>query len=104
MQTFIIYIPTEKIKYEKTVPNGYDFGTSVIRFDTTEDLLMNNAVYPQEKTLEDIFKMVHAGVAIFPANKTSALDVKRLEDIGLRPVFMQAGSFIKMKKAYKDFI
>ena len=104
MQTFTIFIPTEKIKYEKTIPNVYDWGTCVKQFYTTEDLFMNNDVEPQEKTLEDIFKMVQSGVAIYPINKTSALDVKRLEAMGLRPVFMKAGSFIKMKKAYKDFI
>ena len=104
MQTFTVFIPTEKIKYEKTVPNVYDWGTRVIQFDTTEDLFLNNVVDPQEKTVEDIFKMVQSGVAIFPVNKTSVLDVKRLEVMGLRPVFMKAGSFIKMKKAYKDFV
>lgn len=94
---FTVFEPKDKIKYSNThsVWNNYY---------TTEDLFSGNEVESKEVTIADIFKMVEDGKAFFPVNQTPASDVENLEKIGLTPVFMRAGDFIKMRKAYKEYM
>lgn len=100
---FTVFEVKGKTKYSKQKRNIYDYRMELFCFNTTEDLFAENEVESEEVTIADIFKMVEEGKAFFPVNKTPASDVEKLEKIGLRPVFMRAGDFIKMKKAYKDY-
>lgn len=97
---FTVFELKDKIKYSKT--HGY--WDNLFCFNTTEDLFAENEVESREVTIADIFKMVEEGKAFFPVNKTPASDVEKLEKIGLTPVFMRAGDFIKMRKAYKEYM
>ena len=101
---FTVFEVTDKIKYSKQKRNIYDYRMELVCFNTTEDLFAENETKNKEVTIADIFKMVEDGKAFFPVNKTPASDVEKLERIGLTPVFMRAGDFIKMRKAYKEYM
>ena len=100
---FTVFELKDEIKYSKQKRNIYDYRMELVYFNTTEDLFAENETESKEVGIADIFKMVEEGKAFFPVNKTPASDVEKLEKIGLTPVFMRAGDFIKMKKAYKDY-
>lgn len=64
-----------------------------------------NDFTPEEKSIEDIFKMIASGFAFFPVNEgTKASDIKRYIEMGFNVAFLRAGDFKKFKKDYKDFI
>ena len=100
---FTVFEVQGKTKYSKQKRNIYDYRMELFCFNTTEELFAENKVESKEVSIADIFKMVEEGKAFFPVNKTPASDVEKLEKIGLTPVFMRAGDFIKMRKAYKDY-
>lgn len=64
-----------------------------------------NDFTPEEKSIEDIHKMIAEGFAFFPINEgTSAGDIKNYIKMGFNVAFLRAGDFKKFKKDYKDFI
>lgn len=101
---FTVFELKDKIKYSKQKRNIYDYRMELFCFNTTEDLFAENETKSKEVSIADIGKMVEEGKAFFPVNKTPASDVEQLEKIGLTTVFMRAGDFIKMRKAYKEYM
>ena len=101
---FTVFELKDKIKYSKQKRNIYDYRMELFCFNTTEDLFAENEIEVKEVSIADIGKMVEEGKAFFPVNKTPASDVEKLEKIGLTPVFMRAGDYIKMRKAYKEYM
>ena len=66
---------------------------------------VKNDFTPEEKSIEDIHKMIGEGFAFFPVNEgTSADDIKNYIKMGFNVAFLRAGDFKKLKKDYKDFI
>lgn len=64
-----------------------------------------NDFTPEEKSIEEIHKMISEGFAFFPINEgTSAGDIKNYIKMGFNVAFLRAGDFKKFKKDYKDFI
>lgn len=64
-----------------------------------------NDFKPEEKSIEEIHKMISEGFAFFPLNeRTSASDIKNYIKMGFNVAFLRAGDFRKFKKDYKDFI
>ena len=56
-------------------------------------------------TVQDIFKIVEAGYMIIPFSvSVTKEEVLRYINTGFQILFMRAGEFNKMKKAYKDYI
>lgn len=64
-----------------------------------------NDFTPEEKSIEEIYKMIAEGFAFFPVNEgTKASDIRNYIEMGFNVAFLRAGEFKKFKKDYKDFI
>lgn len=64
-----------------------------------------NDFTPEEKSIEEIHKMIAEGFAFFPINEgTSASEIKNYIKMGFNIAFLRASDFRKFKKDYKDFI
>lgn len=56
-------------------------------------------------TISDIFRWIEQGFAIVPFSvSVDKQDVIKYLDIGLQVLFMKAGEFKKMQKAYKEYV
>ena len=66
---------------------------------------VKNDFTPEEKSIEDIHKMIGEGFAFFPVNEgTKASEIKNYIEMGFNVAFLRASDFKKFKKDYKDFI
>ena len=64
-----------------------------------------NDFTPEEKSIEEIHKMIAEGFAFFPINEgTRAREIKNYIEMGFKIAFLRAGDFKRCKKDYKDFI
>ena len=64
-----------------------------------------NDFTPEEKSIEEIHKMIAEGFAFFPVNEgTRASEIKGYMEMGFKIAFLRAGDFRRLKKEYKDFI
>ena len=56
-------------------------------------------------TISDIFRWIEQGFAIIPFSvSVDKQDVIKYIDAGLQVLFMRAGEFKKMQKAYKEYV
>ena len=63
-----------------------------------------NEFTPEEKSIEEIYRMIAGGFAFFPVNEgTRASEIKNYIEIGFKVAFLRAGDFKRFKKDYKDF-
>lgn len=59
----------------------------------------------RKATISDIFRWVEQGFAIVPFSvSVDKQDVIKYLDTGLQVLFMKAGEFKKMQKAYKEYV
>ena len=64
-----------------------------------------NGFAPEDKSIEEIYRMIAEGFAFFPINEgTGSSDIKNYIEMGFKVAFLRAGDFKKFKKDYKDFI
>ena len=68
-------------------------------------LCKENDFTPEEKSMEEIHKMIAEGFAFFPINEgTRASEIKNYIEMGFKIAFLRASDFKRCKKDYKDFI
>lgn len=66
---------------------------------------LENDFISEEKSMEDIYRMIAEGFAFFPINEgTSASEIKDYIKTGFNVAFLRAGEFRKFRKDYRDFI
>ena len=64
-----------------------------------------NEFTPEERSMEEIYRMIEGGFAFFPVNGgTRASDIKDYIDKGFEVAFMRAGDFRRFRKDYRDFM
>ena len=83
------------------------WGAEVMDFKTAEEVFFckKNDFTPEEKSIEEIHKMIAEGFAFFPINEgTRASEIKDYIEMGFKIAFLRAGDFKRLKKDYKDFI
>lgn len=85
---------------------GYD-GYEERTLSTAKEVFLcgENEFAPEEKSIEEIYKMIAEGFAFFPANEgTRASEIKDYIKMGFKVAFLRAGDFKRFKKEYVDFI
>ena len=101
MYTYTVFI-SNKILFSYKGSYGYEE-----RLNTAKEIFFceKNDFTPEEKSIEEIYKMIAEGFAFFPINEgTKASDIKNYIETGFKVAFLRAGDFKKFKKDYKDFI
>ena len=64
-----------------------------------------NEFTPEERSMEEIYRMIEGGFVFFPVNEgTRASDIKNYIEMGFKVAFLRAGDFRRFKKDYEDFI
>ena len=64
-----------------------------------------NEFTPEERSIEEIYRMIAGGFAFFPVNEgTRASEIKNYIEMGFKVAFLRAGDFKRFRKDYKDFM
>lgn len=85
----------------------WSYGYEEKALNTAKEIFFceKNDFTPEEKSIEEIHKMIAEGFAFFPINEgTRASEIKNYMEMGFNVAFLRAGDFKKFKKDYKDFI
>lgn len=75
--------------------------------NTAKDVFFyeKNGFTPEEKSMEEIHRMIAEGFVFFPVNEgTSAGDIRNYIKMGFNVAFLRAGGFKRLRKDYEDFI
>lgn len=104
---YTVFTSKKKIIFSYKARSMWSYGYEERTLKTAKEVFFyeKNDFTPEEKSIEDIHKMIAEGFALFPVNEgTSAGDIKNYIKMGFNVAFLRAGDFKKFKKDYKDFI
>lgn len=104
---YTIFIPKKEIIFSYKARSMWFNGYEERTLSTAKEVFLckKNDFTPEEKSIEDIHKMIAEGFAFFPINEgTRASEIKNYIKMGFKIAFLRAGDFKKFKKDYKDFI
>ena len=104
---YTVFTSKKEILFAYKVRSMWSYGYEEITLNTAKEVFFceKNDFTPEEKSIEDIDKMIDEDFAFFPINEgTKASDIKDYIRIGFKVAFLRAGEFKKFKKDYKDFI
>ncbi len=107
---YTVFISKKKIVFSYKARSMWSYGyeeRTLKTLKTAKEIFFyeKNDFTPEEKSIEEIHKMISEGFAFFPINEgTSAGDIKNYIKMGFNVAFLRAGDFKKFKKDYKDFI
>ena len=104
---YTVFTSKKKIIFSYKARSMWSCGYEERTLKTAKEVFFyeKNDFTPEEKSIEDIHKMIAEGFALFPINEgTRASDIKNYIKWGFNVAFLRAGDFKKFKKDYKDFI
>lgn len=104
---YTVFTPKKKILFSYKARSMWSCGYEEITLCTAKEVFLcrENEFAPEEKSMEEIYRMVEGGFAFFPANEgTSASEIKDYIKMGFKVAFLRAGDFRRFKKEYVDFI
>lgn len=104
---YTVFIPKKEIIFTYKVRSMWSYDYNEITLETSKDILAcdKNEFTSEEKSIEELDKMIDEGFALFPVNEgTKTRDIKDYIKMGFKIAFLRAGEFKKFKKDYKDFI
>lgn len=104
---YTVFTSKKKIIFSYKARSMWSYGYEERTLKTAKEVFFyeKNDFTPEEKSIEDIHKMIAEGFALFPVNEgTRASDIKNYIEMGFNVAFLRAGDFKKFKKDYKDFI
>ena len=104
---YTVFTSKKKIVFSYKVRSMWSYGYDEWTLNTAKEVFFcdENDFTPEEKSIEDIHKMISEGFAFFPINEgTKASDIRNYIEMGFNVAFLRAGEFKKFKKDYKDFI
>lgn len=102
-----VFTSKKRIVFSYKARSMWSCGYEERTLETAKEVFLcdKNDFTPEEKSIEEIHKMIAEGFVFFPVNKgTSADDIKNYIKMGFNVAFLRAGDFKKLKKEYKDFI
>ena len=102
MYTYTVFTSNKKILFSYKGSYGYEE-----RLNTAKEIFFceKNDFTKAQKSIEEMYRMIEAGVAFFPINEgTKASDIRNYIEAGFKVAFLRAGDFKKFKKDYRDFI
>lgn len=104
---YTVFIPKGEIVFSYKARSMWSCGYEEITLSTAKEVFScgENEFAPEEKSIEEIYRMAAEGFAFFPANEgTSAGEIKDYVKMGFKVAFLRAGDFRRFKKEYVDFI
>lgn len=104
---YTVFTSKKKILFSYEVRSMWSYGYEERTLNTAKEVFLckENDFTPEEKSIEEIHKMIGEGFAFFPINEgTRASEIKNYIEMGFKIAFLRAGDFKKFKKDYKDFI
>ena len=104
---YTVFTSNKKIIFSYKARSVWSYGYEERALNTAKEIFFceKNDFTPEEKSIEEIYKMIAEGFAFFPINEgTKASDIKNYIEMGFKVAFLRAGDFKKFKKDYKDFI
>ena len=104
---YTVFTSKKKILFSYKARSMWSCGYEEITLSTAKEVFScrENEFAPEEKSIEEIYRMIAEGFAFFPINEgTRASDIKDYIKTGFEVAFMRAGDFRRFKKDYKDFI
>ena len=104
---YTVFTSNKKILFSYEVRSMWSYGYEEITLGTAKEVFFceKNGFTPEEKSIEEIYRMIAEGFAFFPINEgTRASDIKSYIEMGFKVAFLRAGDFKKFKKDYEDFI
>jgi hypothetical protein len=104
---YTVFTSKKKIVFSYKERSMWSCGYDKRTLKTAKEVFFcdKNDFTAEEKSIEEIHKMIAGGFVFFPVNEgTSAVDIKNYIQMGFNAAFLRAGDFKKFKKDYKDFI
>ena len=104
---YTVFTSKKKILFSYKVRSMWSCGYEERTLSTAKEVFLcgENEFEPEEKSIEEIYRMIAEGFAFFPANEgTSASEIKDYIKMGFKVAFLRAGDFRRFKKEYVDFI
>ena len=104
---YTVFTSKNEILFSYKVRSMWSYDYKEIMLNTAKDVFFckKNEFTSEEKSIEEIDKMIGEGFAFFPINEgTKVRDIQDYIRIGFKVAFLRAGEFKKFKKDYKDFI
>ena len=105
---YTVFIPKGEIVFSykaQSILLSYRYEERKLR--TAKEIFFcdKNSFTPEEKSIEEIHRMIAEGLAFFPINEgTRASEIKDYIKMGFHAAFLRAGDYRKFKKDYRDFI
>ena len=100
---YTVFIPKGEIVFSYKVRSMWSCGYEERTLGTAKEVFScgENGFTPEERSMEEIYRMIEGGFAFFPVNEgTKASDIKDYIRIGFKVAFLRAGEFKKFKKDY----
>ena len=104
---YTVFIPKNEILFSYKLRSMWSYDYDERTLNTAKEVFFRdkNNFTPEEKSIEEIHKMIAEGFAFFPINEgTKASEIKNYIKMGFNVAFLRAGDFKRFKKDYKDFI
>ena len=103
---YTVFTSKKKILFSYKARSMWSYGYEKRTLYTAKEVFFckENDFTPEEKSTEEIHKMIAEGFAFFSVNEgTRVRDIKGYMEMGFKIAFLRAGDFRRLKKDYKDF-
>lgn len=103
---YTVFMPRKGLVFAYKIKSMWSYVANYSKYlINSEDVYKRNEFMAEEKSMEEIYRMIAEGFAFFPINKgTRAIDIKNHIEMGFKVAFLRAGEFRKFQKDYKNFI
>lgn len=104
---YTVFTSKKEILFSYKARSMWSCGYEEVTLRTAKEVFLcrENEFVPEEKSIEEIYRMIAEGFAFFPANEgTSAREIKDYVKMGFKVAFLRAGDYRRFKKEYVDFI
>ena len=104
---YTVFTSKKKIIFSYKARSIWTRGYDEITLNTAKEVFFceKNDFTPEERSMEEIYRMIEGGFAFFPVNEgTRASEIKNYIEMGFKIAFLRAGDFRRFKKDYEDFI
>ena len=103
---YTVFMPRKELVFAYKIKSMWSYVASYSKYlINSKDVYKRNEFMAEEKSMEEIYRMIAEGFVFFPINKgTKAIDIKNYIEMGFKVAFLRAGEFRKFQKDYKNFI
>lgn len=103
---YTIFIPRKELVFAYKIKDIFSYVDACEKYImSSKYVYKRNEFISEEKSMEEIHRMIAGGYAFFPINEgTRAIDIRNYIEMGFKVAFLRAGEFRKFRKEYKDFV